>query len=438
MTLQQDLFPRDDAEIEKSGGKGDLVHRSGTFIDNMKLPVHRWFRYSAGFSAAWAEDEIRKRGPDCKVVLDPFAGSGTTLIAAEAAGVAGWGYESHPFVSRIALAKLSWRGSERVLADHAAAVLAMAKTYTHSDIAGGVPALLTKCFDGETLRALDALRVAYIDLNREDEPEWRLIWLAITSILRPCSFVGTAQWQYVLPNKRKAKVAQPFDAFSDAITRMRGDMREVKSWGTSPRASVRCEDARDALNTLPKEVDLVITSPPYPNNFDYADATRLEMTFWREIEGWSDLKSAVRPGLVRSCSQHTAAEKLELEPLLADPSVEAIRSDLSRVCNALEAIRHTKGGKKTYHTMVAAYFRDLSLVWRGLRSACKSGSEACFVIGDSAPYGIHVPAEQWLGELALSAGFKSWTFEKLRERNTKWKNRKHRVPLLEGRLWVKG
>ena len=25
--------------------------RSGTFVDNMKLPIHRWFRYSAGFSA---------------------------------------------------------------------------------------------------------------------------------------------------------------------------------------------------------------------------------------------------------------------------------------------------------------------------------------------------------------------------------------------------
>ena len=33
--------------------------RSGTFTDNMKLPVHRWFRYSAGFSAAWVEDVLQ-------------------------------------------------------------------------------------------------------------------------------------------------------------------------------------------------------------------------------------------------------------------------------------------------------------------------------------------------------------------------------------------
>jgi hypothetical protein len=66
------------------------------------------------------------------------------------------------------------------------------------------------------------------------------------------------------------------------------------------------------------------------------------------------------------------------------------------------------------------------------------GSEICFVIGDSAPYGVHVPAEKWLGELAIYHGFKSFSFEKLRDRNIKWKNRTHTVPLHEGRLWVRG
>ncbi|PNK76651.1 hypothetical protein CEQ35_022805 [Yersinia enterocolitica] len=65
-------------------------------------------------------------------------------------------------------------------------------------------------------------------------------------------------------------------------------------------------------------------------------------------------------------------------------------------------------------------------------------SSICYVIGDSAPYGIYVPAEKWLGELALSAGFNSVHFEKLRDRNIKWKNRTHTVPLHEGRLWIKG
>ncbi|MDX8414383.1 MAG: hypothetical protein R8J85_09885 [Mariprofundales bacterium] len=36
------------------------IARSGTFTDNMKLPIHRWFRYSAGFSAEWVQAEIKQ------------------------------------------------------------------------------------------------------------------------------------------------------------------------------------------------------------------------------------------------------------------------------------------------------------------------------------------------------------------------------------------
>lgn len=80
----------------------------------------------------------------------------------------------------------------------------------------------------------------------------------------------------------------------------------------------------------------------------------------------------------------------------------------------------------------------MAKVWKSLRSVTSSDSLICFVIGDSAPYGIHVPVEKWFGEIAMGVGFKSYTFEKTRDRNVKWKNRKHRVPLHEGRLWVEG
>jgi hypothetical protein len=49
-----------------------------------------------------------------------------------------------------------------------------------------------------------------------------------------------------------------------------------------------------------------------------------------------------------------------------------------------------------------------------------------------------VPVIDWLGCLAVAAGFHDFHFERTRDRNVKWKNRKHRVPLCEGRLWVKG
>lgn len=131
-------------------------------------------------------------------------------------------------------------------------------------------------------------------------------------------------------------------------------------------------------------------------------------------------------------------KKVSLPAVLVDPVLAPILDELASVCNQLSDIRHTKGGKKTYHLMVACYFQDLAHVWHSLRRVCGSPSRLCFVIGDSAPYGVYVPVIQWFEKLALSAGFGKVSFEQTRERNIKWKNRKHRVPLCEGRLWVEG
>ncbi|TAN38676.1 MAG: DNA modification methylase [Verrucomicrobia bacterium] len=403
----------------------------------MKLPVHRWFRYSAGFSAEWAEQLIRERNPS--TVLDPFAGSGTTLLAAESVGSLAYGYESHPFVARIAAAKTHWNQADGRLLGAAEELLRIARQHTLPKL-DNVPNLLGKCYTPDVLQKLYSLRDAYTcctDLF--DHAISELLWLAITSILRSCSFVGTAQWQYVLPNKRKIKTADPFQAFGQKIADFAADMIVLRDSGCRSDSKVLLHDARAAPDAIPREsIDLVVTSPPYPNNYDYADATRLEMTFWGEIQGWGDLQEVVRQFIIRSCSQHATAEKLNLQILLRTPVVDSIRDELSAVCNELATIRQTKGGKKAYHTMIAAYFCDLSKVFQALRTVCKAGCTLCFVIGDSAPYGVYAPVELWLGKLALAAGFKSYSFEKLRDRNIKWMNRKHRVPLKEGRLWIRG
>ena len=83
---------------------------SSTFVDNMRLPVHGWMRYSEGFSVEWAQSVIRDTGDWSSTrVFDPFAGSGTALRAVEQPGVESCGLEAHPFVARMAEAKWAWR-----------------------------------------------------------------------------------------------------------------------------------------------------------------------------------------------------------------------------------------------------------------------------------------------------------------------------------------
>ena len=103
--------------------------RSGSFVDNMQLPIHRWFRYSAGFSALWVRELLHSEMRAGTVrVLDPFAGSGTVILEAEQTGAEGLGIESHPFVARIARAKLAWREDVASFRQLSKSILDTAKT----------------------------------------------------------------------------------------------------------------------------------------------------------------------------------------------------------------------------------------------------------------------------------------------------------------------
>src|SRR5262245_5779275 len=163
---QQALFP--DLVTEPNG----TPDNSTTFVHNLRLPVHRWFRFSAGFSAAWAESVIEHavaRGPTR--VFDPFVGSGTTLLAAENAGADSIGIEAHPFLYRIARAKLLRRTDPCEYAGLVGRILQSASRRS-PNIDHYAP-LVRKCYTPETLKKLDVLRQA-LENCRNDSAAWQL------------------------------------------------------------------------------------------------------------------------------------------------------------------------------------------------------------------------------------------------------------------------
>jgi len=423
-------------ELSKNTQSRIIQERTGTFTDNMKLPIHRWFRYSAGFSADWVEKIITELEP--KIILDPFAGSGTVSLAADKLGIKSYGIEAHPFVYKLAKGKIAWAVNTHKFLESVNEIKSLAELL-RPKLPETIPALLRKCYTDERLLDLLKIKEAYLKIAPSLFEELQsLVFLAICAILRASSHVGTAQWQYILPNKQKSRINEPFDALEKQIAMMKADIFQMQSLVRSSQVTFLQEDARSLKSIPDKLIDLVITSPPYANNYDYADATRLEMTFWGEIDSWSDLHETVRKFLICSSSQHASKDRLKLDELISESILDPIRDELIPVCQKLEEIRGTKGGNKAYHTMIAAYFIDMGFVFHTLRRVTASNCKICFVIGDSAPYGIYVPVEKWLGKLAIASGFKTWSFEQIRQRNIKWKNRKHNVPLHEGRLWIEG
>lgn len=426
--IQLVLFP----EAEVTG-----QDYTATFADNMTLPVHKWYRYTAGFSAVWVNELIKKEKLNGRnKIIDPFAGSGTVLLECEFGNVEGIGIEAHPYIYRIAKAKLNWNYPADKFKTQTLSLLAKAKTLIINKT--DFPKLIASCYPIEIAQKLESLKQTWINEEQEDDIR-DFNWFIITSILRITSPVGTAQWQYIQPNKTKSKVVDPFVAFEQKVIDMFTDMKRLQNrLIDSTKSVVYNEDARNIQSIPDKWGDLVITSPPYANNYDYADATRLEMMFWGDITGWADLQDNVRKHLVRACTQHVSKLNGEIHDILSNKRLDPIKTELFEVFETLKEERLKHGGKKNYHLMIAAYFNDLADVFYSLRKVTSDNCLMCFVIGDSAPYGIYVPVDKWLGELAVSAGFKSYSFEKLRDRNIKWKNRKHTVPLKEGRLWING
>lgn len=412
---------------------------SSTFQDNMSLPIHRWYRYTAGFSAEWVEqvvsDYLKNKKSENIVVLDPFAGSGTTLLACDKVGVTSYGYESHPLIHRIASAKLMWDVSPDRVKDLAEEVIIYAKA--NETKVDSFPEIVTKCYDESNLLQITSLKKG-LKYYENDSKEYSMVWVGFVSMLRAASHAGTATWQYVLPNKTKARVSGAYEAFEKQIEIMINDISQFQSYNAKKGSTLFMQDAREKSSLADNSIDLVVTSPPYANNYDYADATRLELSVLGEITSWRDLQTVIRPGLVRSCSQMVSRERPLTYEFLKDPLLTPIYDEIYEVCKTMEAEKENHGGKKNYYTMIALYFLDLAKIWQDLRRVCKEDSLVCFVIGDSAPYGVYVPVDEWLGRLAISAGFKEYWFEKTRDRNVKWKNRKHKVPLKEGRLWVRG
>src|SRR6266704_6769159 len=149
MTVEQiKLFLVDDKETLKSD-------TASTFLDNLALPVHRWFRYSAGFSALWVRQLIEQEKCNGRPrVFDPFSGSGTLLLEGELCNVNAMGVEAHPFVARVAKAKLHWQQSPRAFRDYAFSILEQAQK-NEVDISDS-PKLIKNCYPPETLIRLES------------------------------------------------------------------------------------------------------------------------------------------------------------------------------------------------------------------------------------------------------------------------------------------
>jgi DNA modification methylase len=418
--------------------------RKVTFADNMDEPVHRWFRFPAGFSAELVRKTIKVFEIDSNsIILDPFTGCGTTNVVAKSLGINSVGVEYHPLLAWVARVKTYWEFDLSTLKGRIKNVISKMENEI-KDRADKLikelhskPELLLKCYPKHVLAELYAIKEIIEEID--DEHFRNFLLLALLSTLRDVTEVDVG-WPYILPKKKRKKhVLPPFAAFKLRIESQYNDLTivKLKLGDKIPKTMIYEEDTRRLTRFLDRNsIDFGFTSPPYLNNYDYADRTRLELYFLGWASSWNEISDKIRKKLIVSCS-HQAVEMGLPEGLMpSDEIEESVREELIKKSMILNKIKRTKSGKKDYDIMIVAYFNDMLKAMKEIYEVLKDGAYFIMIVGDSAPYGVHIPTDEYLGKIGVAIGFKWYKIYVIRERGCKWKyvantGRRHGVKLRE-------
>ena len=286
--------------LEESGQYRSLVVPNG----NACAPVHRWFHLKEAFSSDLLKQVVadtRLHDQSSLRVLDPFAGVGTTavslanLVARRARmRVTFYGFECNPFIQLVGAAKLTaMQAPSRTFGRLARKVAAAA--YRGKVQAPPAPDLSTfhndSYFDRKDLELLLRLRAA-IDLEasagakHREMLHWRVF--ALPPPVEPVSSLrrdGRAL-RYV-PAKVRARPVRNFLARAKQVEMDMPDRTEFPF----KDEFISGTDGRCAKSWLSPTFDLVMFSPPYPNNIDYTEVYKMEAWLLEMYEDASAFKS---------------------------------------------------------------------------------------------------------------------------------------------------
>ena len=368
--------------------------------------VHSWYRFVLSFPPHLVQEYVSKFKLDSSHrLLDPFCGTGTTVVEAKKLGIASVGVEANPMAWFAGSVKLDWTPDPTELVNSAHEISEFAKIIIEKK----VKKLRTLSDDSQKVILTNSISplplhktlilLEQIKLNAKPT-HFRHLQLAlakalVTSIsnLRFGPEVGVG----------KAKTDAPvLEAWLQEVVNMSDDLSALQDLIAVP-GIVHHADARQILSVLePNSVDAVITSPPYPNEKDYTRTTRLESVLLGFIQNKQDLR-LLKEGLIRSNTRNVF--KADHDDVWVSKHLE-----IQQISDAIEkrriALGKTSGFERLYHRAVKLYFGGMAKHLADLRVVLRPGAQLAYVVGDQKSYlQVMIRTGELLGDIAQGLGY---------------------------------
>ena len=385
--------------------------------------VHGWYRFVLSFPSHLVRDYLAKfRIGSTQRVLDPFCGTGTTLVECKKLGIPSVGIERNPMAGFASRTKLNWGVDPEALVSHANGIAAWAfdrlgeqgiddirigplfdvqrppraslQTLSPDRLSLLLKDSISPLPLHKTLLLLDALE------QHRDDALYGHERLALAAAL--ISEVGNLHFGPEVGVGRVQEDAAVVGPWLDRVRVMAADIASLRRQAGT-EATVQLADARRLEEFLePSSVDAVITSPPYPNEKDYTRTTRLESVLLGFVRDKRDLRG-LKQGLVRSNTR--SVYKTDV-----DDALVAEHEGIQRIARLIEKRRieqrKTSGFERQYARVTRLDCGGMVRHLASLRRSLRPGARLAYVVGDQASYlRVMIRTGRILGELAQSLGY---------------------------------
>lgn len=398
-----------------------------SFQENKNEPFYNWFKYKEAFSSKLVKYLIRKtRSPSGKL-LDPFAGIGTALFASQEMGWESTGIELLPvgtytFKARNIALSVKQREFENALCKFIKIslnnIIPDKKYFEHVSITNGA-------FPSETENKLNAY-LSYCETIPNKDIQFLFKFAAFT-ILEEISYTRKdgqylrwdhrAKRRHLKTNFNKGVIHSFEEAIRKKLMRMNQDMKGAKELelfanknGLGPKPSIY---EGSTLTILPKleseKFELIITSPPYNNRYDYTRTYALELAFL----GVSEQKMKELRQKMLSCTVENKEKINKLEEFYKSIGKHHDFNNVMTIyrnCDAMTEInqrldelnRMRKLNNTNIPRMVRNYFLEMCFViFEMARLLYKSG--LIMMVNDNVRYGgEEIPVDIILSSFAES------------------------------------